>query len=84
MASFTIPGKLSPGNNFTISWTTQPVDTDTLVINGVKDSIANFVKCGIITRTALDTGAKISAYYVFANPEVNGALPNGSSVSTNS
>lgn len=84
MANFKAAGQLSPGQSFTITWVTQPVDTDTLTINGITQSIANFVKAGVLTRTANDTSGKTSAYYLFANPEIVGQIPNGSSVSTNS
>ena len=75
MASFTKTG-IKVGEIFTIDGVTAaPVSTDTLTLNNIKNSIANFVQCGII-RPVSTTGF-VTTYHKMTVTSIIGAQPGG-------
>jgi hypothetical protein len=84
MAIFLVSKYVSPGQAFTVSYTTAaPASGDTIVINGVRQTLAEWKRNGVVTQTADDTVGKVATYYAYANSEIVGSAPNGSSVSSN-
>lgn len=71
MTTFTVSGYKSPGNSFTINGGgAAPAKTDFIVLNGVKQTLAEWIARGILTITG--TVSTTSTFYVFANPEMIG------------
>ena len=70
MAAFTVSGYKTPGQTFTVTNATAPVDADTLTLNGVKQTLANWKKCGVVEFVG--TVSTTHTYHLSANPEIVG------------
>ena len=73
MAAFTVSGYVSPGQTFTVTNATAPADTDTIKVNGVKQTLANWKKCGVFKFKS--TVSTTHTYYMQANTEIVGQIP---------
>lgn len=75
MAAFTVTGYITPGQTFTVTNATAPADTDTIKINGVKQTLANWKKCGVFKFKS--TVSTTHTYHLSANPEIVGTQAGG-------
>lgn len=70
MASFTKTG-IKVGEIFTIDGgAAVPAITDTLTLNGIKNSIDNWIKCGVIRPVS--TAANVTTYHKMTNSFIVG------------
>lgn len=75
MASFTKTG-IKVGEIFTIDGVSAvPVPSDTLTLNNYKNSIDNWIKCGVI-RPVSTTGF-VTTYHKMTNVSIVGTQPGG-------
>lgn len=73
MAAFTVTGYKSPGVTFDVDGGGSAVaNTDTLKLNGVKQTVQEWVKRGCI-RLSSTTG-NVNTYHVLWNPEMVGQM----------
>ncbi len=72
MAAFTASGYLSPGQTFTVTNATAPAITDTITINGMKQTIAEWTKCGVIKFVG--SVSTTHTYYLMANQSIVGQM----------
>ena len=84
MATLIASGYKSPGAPFAVAYVTAPVDSDTLVVNGVRQTILEWKRRGVLTVTNINTTGKTITFYPYANPEQVASAANGSSISSNS
>ena len=75
MASFTKTG-IKVGEIFTIDGVSAaPVAADTLTLNGVKNSISDFIKCGVIRPVS--TSGFVTTYHKMTVTSIVGTQPGG-------
>lgn len=73
MAAFTQAGYLSPGKTFTVDGGVTPVAiTDTLVLNGVKQTLREWIRRGRISLVSVNVN--INTYMVLSTPEKEGQM----------
>lgn len=71
MAAFTVSGYKSPGQTFTVTNATAPANTDTLTLHGIKQTVAEWIKRGVIRFVGSVTTTH--TYHLMANPEIVGS-----------
>lgn len=73
MASFTKSG-IKVGEIFTIDGgSAAPASTDTLTLNGIKNSVANWIKCGVIRPVS--TSGFVTTYHKMTISSIVGQQP---------
>lgn len=73
MASFTKSG-IKVGEIFTIDGgAAVPVAADTLTLNGIKNNIDNWIKCGVIRPVS--TAGNVTTYHKMSNVSIVGSQP---------
>lgn len=70
MASFTVSGLEYAGQPFTVTNATAPVGSDTFTINGIKQTVSEWTRCGVIKF--MSTVSTTHTYYLMASPEIVG------------
>jgi hypothetical protein len=70
MSTFTVTGYKTPGQTFTVTNATAPAVTDSLILNGIKQTVADWTKCGVIKFVG--TVSTTHTYYLMATPEIVG------------
>lgn len=76
MPNFTNAGKLIAGNTFTVNGgAVLPLDTDSLRLNGVNQTIGEWVRRGRIRRVS--NAGFITTFHVLSSPEKEGQKAGG-------
>ena len=70
MASFTVSGYKNPGQTFDLTNATAPAGSDSLTLHGIKQSVSEWTKCGIIRFVG--SVSTTHTYHLMANPEIVG------------
>ena len=75
MASFSVAGYKSPGQTFTVTNASKPANTDTLTLSGIKKTIAEWTRGGVIQYVS--TVSTTHTYLLQSDPTILGSQPSG-------
>lgn len=81
MANFTVTGYKSPGQTFTVTNATAPAVTDTITLNGVKQTIKEWVRCGVFKFKS--TVSTTHTYHISADAAIRGYQASGANGNSN-